>query len=200
MRTFVHDLIHVLESCFPKELSLHRALYALLVVVSLYPLFLLHQNQQHESRIGWTGWISAMVLALDDGFHPQRENPEVWEKDGDPGPGTSVFAENMLEDVEVLWDVLGLAADPEREFLRNLQPVPLILHTLRLDCAICPPHNQPATLRRRESPKRVMVIDDNFRWHRATLYIAHCPKCKSDYYPDRYTFKAAGAAPRSRNR
>jgi hypothetical protein len=37
----------------------------------------------------------------------------------------------------------------------------------------------------------VRLLNATYSWETADLFIAHCPFCRSDYYPDRITFQDA---------
>ncbi|KAJ7669640.1 hypothetical protein B0H17DRAFT_1162224 [Mycena rosella] len=75
------------------------------------------------------------------------------------------------------------------------QPRPILV-TSRLDCKFCPPDgtNRIPSLHRRKKGKdqKVWLLDASFRWVSADLVIAHCTKCRADYYPDRITQVANG--------
>ncbi|KAJ7614262.1 hypothetical protein DFH06DRAFT_1286300 [Mycena polygramma] len=67
MTATVRDLILILQIFFPSDLSLHKALYLLGVVISLYPLLRLHLNQRRQprqpARSAWTKSILLLLLA-----------------------------------------------------------------------------------------------------------------------------------------
>ncbi|KAJ7774303.1 hypothetical protein DFH07DRAFT_866010 [Mycena maculata] len=50
MAPTVRDLILILQIFFPGELSMHKALYLLGIIISLYPLLCLHLNQWRQPR------------------------------------------------------------------------------------------------------------------------------------------------------
>ncbi|KAF7317596.1 hypothetical protein MKEN_00846700 [Mycena kentingensis (nom. inval.)] len=56
-----------LQLYVPREFSLHRVLYILSVIVAIYPLFHLHQNQRKEPRQKQhTAWLASVKQAIMD--------------------------------------------------------------------------------------------------------------------------------------
>lgn len=85
MTATVRDLITVLETFFPNELPLNRAMYVLLAVATLYPILRLHEHQVRQPRQPQrTAWLKSIGVLLMRAFHPEQLDPEMWI---DVGPG-----------------------------------------------------------------------------------------------------------------
>jgi hypothetical protein len=185
MPATVRDLITVLKMFFPGELSLKRAMYILIAVATLYPILRLHNNQATQPRQPRrTAWLKSIGVLLMRAFHPEELDPYIWI---DEGPGQE-FARNMHQDVNVLYEFLGLDEDINLPGPFSLKPRPIIC-TTRLNCTICPPQIRPHTLRQRTKMQSVRLLDATLTWVNADLFIGHCPVCRSDYYPDRITYR-----------
>lgn len=187
MAVSVYNFIVFLQVFFPGALSLERTLYAIAIITSLYPLFRLHRNQRREPRQPTaTGWYRSMALLLRRAFHPEREDPQRWL---DEGTGDE-YAQQMCDDLEQLYEFLGILG-PSRDhndFFPRPRP---ILVTPRLNCILCPPSDSihtVHTLRRRRTVQTVRLLDSNFRWVKADLFIAYCRTCDAEYHPDRITY------------
>lgn len=185
MTATVQDLITVLEMFLPGELPLNRAMYILLTLAALYPILRLHNNQalqpQQPRRTAWLKSIGALLVRA---FHPEELDPYTW-TNKEPG---RQYADDMYHDISMLSEFLGL--DNE-----NNTPAPfalksrLLICTSRLNCIICPQGENLHTLRQRAKMQSVRVLDTNLTWVSADLFIAHCPACRSDYYPDCITYR-----------
>jgi CxC5 like cysteine cluster associated with KDZ transposases len=187
MTATVRDLITVLEMFFPGELPLKRAIYILVAVTALYPILRLHTNQVMQPRQPrMTAWLKSIGVLLMRAFHPEELDPDLW---ANHGPGQH-YAENMHQDINVLYRFLGFndGDGPPTVFLPKLRP---IICTTRISCIICPQELQPHTLRQRTKMQSVRVLDANLTWVDGDLFVAHCPVCRSDYYPDRITYRTA---------
>ncbi|KAK7021478.1 hypothetical protein R3P38DRAFT_3317752 [Favolaschia claudopus] len=164
----VRDLIHILQIFFPPELSLHRALYLLGVILSVYPLFLLHINQRRQpgQRIR-TAWLTSIEKLFKKALAEQDEDNPVWTTGVAPGIPENPVASQIALPIQRI-----------------------MLVTSHLSCIFCPPAdlNITPTLRRQEKSQIVWLLDENLRWVEADLLIAHCASCKADYYPDCVTF------------
>ncbi|KAJ7465829.1 hypothetical protein B0H11DRAFT_1922105 [Mycena galericulata] len=174
-----------------RVLSMHKALYLLGVIISLYPLLRLHLNQRRQPRQRTrTAWLKSILVLLRAGFKEDDAHPPTWAS----GIGRSdEYAEYICRDLGPLYMMLGL--DPD-----NLQapsppppfPTPRpVLCTARLSCVFCPVvdlHVIP-TLRRREKSQTIWLLDNTFHWVEADLLVAHCASCRADYYPDCITFR-----------
>ncbi|KAF7333343.1 hypothetical protein MVEN_02349600 [Mycena venus] len=191
MTATVRDLILILQIFFPPDLSLHKALYLLGFLISLYPLLRLHLNQQRQPRQPTrTAWLKSILVLLRAAFQREDLHPPTWASGQD---GSEEFAKYIWDDLGGLYMMLGL--NPHD--LRAPAPDPLfpplrpVLCTQRLSCVFCLPTdlNIVPTLRRRENPQVVWLLDDSFHWIEADLVVAHCASCRADYYPDRITYK-----------
>ncbi|KAJ7312272.1 hypothetical protein DFH08DRAFT_943676 [Mycena albidolilacea] len=79
MTATVRDLILILEAFFPGDLALQQALYLLGVILSLYPLFRLHRNQQRQPpRRARTAWLSSIRDLLVAAFQPEDAEFSIW--------------------------------------------------------------------------------------------------------------------------
>ncbi|KAJ7708271.1 hypothetical protein B0H17DRAFT_1156060 [Mycena rosella] len=144
MAVSVYNFIVFLQVFFPGGLSLQRTLYAIAIVASLYPLFKLHANQRREPRQPLaTGWYRSIGFLMKGAFHPERQERQVWLADG---PGDE-YAERMCDDLEQLYDFLGVTGSPDdTDFFPRPRP---ILVTSHLTCIFCSSSNGLHTLRRR---------------------------------------------------
>lgn len=103
------------------------------------------------------------------------------------------LSEEITNNLEHIYDLLGVQFEEPHQQPTNLFPQPpLILVTRRLTCTLCPEDNL-YTLRRRINLQSVQVLDSSFQWKRGILLVAHCPNshcpnCRSDFYPNRYTY------------
>src|ERR1700736_3048138 len=103
MQATVQDLITVLETFFPNELPLNRALYILLAVATLYPILRLHDHQVQQPRQPQrTGWLKGIGVLLMRAFHPEQLDPYSWIGEG---PGQQ-WADVMHHDIRVLYEFL----------------------------------------------------------------------------------------------
>ncbi|KAK7059935.1 hypothetical protein R3P38DRAFT_2598194 [Favolaschia claudopus] len=188
----VRDLIHILQIFFPPELSLHRALYLLGVILSVYPLFLLHINQRRQpgQRIR-TAWLTSIEKLFKKALAEQDEDNPVWTTGIDR---STEYSEILSNDLAPLYNLLGAAPGiPENPVASQITlPIQrIVLVTSHLSCIFCPPAdlNIIPTLRRQEKAQIVWLLDEDLRWVEADLLIAHCASCKADYYPDCVTFR-----------
>ncbi|KAF8184341.1 hypothetical protein K438DRAFT_1907877 [Mycena galopus ATCC 62051] len=54
------------------------------------------------------------------------------------------------------------------------------------------------TLRPREKPQKVWLLNAEFHWLQADLVVAHCASCRADYYPDSITYRSADGGRRQK--
>ncbi|KAJ7826525.1 hypothetical protein B0H13DRAFT_1657484 [Mycena leptocephala] len=193
MTATVRDLALILQLFFPRELSLHKALYLFGVILSLYPLLRLHLNQRRQpQQPSHTAWSTAILKLLVAAFQREDNHPPIWASGEDRG---QEYADHISDQLSPLYTMLGLnpndlaAPSPNSPF----PPPRIILCTSRLSCIFCPNGdiNIVPTLRRRVDTQTVWVLDEAFRWSPADLIIAHCASCRADYYPDRITYRDA---------
>ncbi|KAJ6528959.1 hypothetical protein B0H19DRAFT_1333647 [Mycena capillaripes] len=180
MPATVRDLILILQIFFPADLSLHKALYLLGFLVSLYPLLRLHLNQQRQPRQPTrSACIRSIQGLLKEAFKREDPYPPTWASGIDSG---TQYAEYICNDLGPLYEMLGFTPDNLRAPTPEpLYPAPrVILRTSRLSFP---------TLRRRERPQTVWLLDASSHWVEADLLIAHCASCRADYYPDRITYR-----------
>ncbi|KAJ7679827.1 hypothetical protein B0H17DRAFT_1138965 [Mycena rosella] len=191
MTATVRDLILILQLFFPSDLSLHKALYIIGVILSLYPLLRLHLNQRRQphqpSRTAWTTGILKLLVAA---FQQEDAYPPTWAAGEDRG---EEYAHRICDELTPLYMMLGLTPHDHAGPSPNSPfPVPrIILCTSRQSCIFCPvgDSNIIPTLRRRVDSKTVSVLDESFRWSKADSLIADCTSCRVDYHPDRITYK-----------
>ncbi|KAJ7057117.1 hypothetical protein C8F01DRAFT_1153474 [Mycena amicta] len=188
MNVRVRDLILILRFFFPPEMSIQQAIYVLSLLISLFPLYRLHTNQRREPRQPeMTGWMKSFLALLTQAF---TEPVSVIE----PGVNHAArYAGFIMDDISELYRRLQLEyTEHPLSALHFPEPRP-ILSTLHMQCKYCPPgdSNIVPTLRRRRKRgmQTVWLLNSGFRWVSATLLVASCPKCGSDYYPDRITRK-----------
>ncbi|KAJ6525394.1 hypothetical protein B0H19DRAFT_971314 [Mycena capillaripes] len=185
MAVSIYNFIVFLQVFFPGGLSLQRTLYVITILVSLYPLFRLHKNQQREPRQPpATAWFRSIALLISNAFHPERQDSKLWL---DNGPGEE-YAQTMCNDLEQLYDFLGISEQSTAH--NNFFPEPrAILLTSRLSCIFCPTSDGVRSLRRRRKVSTVRLLDSNFRWVEADLFTAYCKVCDAEYHPDRITYR-----------
>ncbi|KAJ7658550.1 hypothetical protein B0H17DRAFT_1163241 [Mycena rosella] len=171
MAVSVYNFIVFLQVFFPGGLSLQRTLYAIAIVASLYPLFKSHANQRREPRQPLaTGWYRSIGFLLKGAFHPEHQERQVWLHDG---PGDK-YAERMCDDLEQLYDFLGVTGSPDdTDFFP--QPRPILVQI-------------------------VCLLDSNFRWVKAELFLAYCNSCHAEYHPDRITYHTPNEPATRKNR
>ncbi|KAK7015385.1 hypothetical protein R3P38DRAFT_3321652 [Favolaschia claudopus] len=173
----VSHFIVVLQLYMVSEFSFQRAFYIISILVAAYPLFRLHLNQLREPRqpreTAWLRSIFAIFTGAFNGEHEHSNFPPEAEDLSDQ------LAQRLCGDLEHLYHLLGFSSqqDPPSQFF----PAP---H--RINSLYHPRH--PPTLRRHRDPQQIQLLDSSFKWVKAQLYVAYCPKCQAEYYPDRITF------------
>ncbi|KAK6971942.1 hypothetical protein R3P38DRAFT_3241244 [Favolaschia claudopus] len=183
----IGHFIVVLQIYFSDQFSLQRVLYILTILVASYPLFNLHRNQLREPRQPReTAWLRSIRSLITAAYGDEHEHEYFPPESEDLGAG---LAHTLLKDLEQLYHLLGIddpAATP-------LFPNPhIILCTPRINCVFCPNEGHPPTLRRHRDPQTIRLLDRDFCWAKAQLYVAYCPKCQAEYYPDRITYHETG--------
>ncbi|KAL0959385.1 hypothetical protein HGRIS_014636 [Hohenbuehelia grisea] len=189
MAVTVRDLIIVLETFFPGHLSLHQALYVLVLMGSLFPLLRLHQTQRRQPRQPReTAWMKTITQTLRDALY--TEDPLLTFDEA------STISTKLAHDFEAILEFIGLGA-PIPHHPPSLVPrAKIILCSTYTTCIRCPPGLHPQSLCRREKLQEVRVLDADFTWQDAYLFVAHCPACKTDYLPDKIMFKPVGDQPK----
>ncbi|KAJ6513218.1 hypothetical protein C8R45DRAFT_338553 [Mycena sanguinolenta] len=174
--------ILILQLYFVDQFSLQRALYILTVLAVTYPLFRLHRNQREGYRQPReTAWLRSISAVLFDAFSEVHEHPDYPPTEDGLGPRLS---EQMCQDLEQLYRLLGI-----NEQHTEIFPAPhTILVTNRLHCVICSEVNGRQALSRHDKPQQVKLVDSDFRWVSAELFVAYCVKCRAEYFPDRITY------------
>jgi hypothetical protein len=190
MTASVRDLITVLEMFFPSELPLNRAIYVLITLAAIFPIIRLHNHQVSQpQQPRRTAWLKSIGAILNRSFNTEDLDPYGWiySRSGDD------YATDMHNDIDVLYEFLGLDNndDPTAVFSPKSRP---IICTSRVDCIICEPGPRPNTLRLRTKMQTVRVLDPSLTWVNGDLFVAHCPSCRSDYYPDRITYRSEDGA------
>ncbi|KAK6981074.1 hypothetical protein R3P38DRAFT_3234901 [Favolaschia claudopus] len=180
----VSHFIVVLQLYMVPEFSLQRAFYIISVLVAAYPLFRLHLNQLREPRQPReTAWLRSIFAIFTQAFNSENEHPDF---PPEPDDLSEQLAKRLCGDLEHLYHLLGFSSEhPPSQFF----PEPhTILCTTRVNCLFCPNEGHPPTLRRHRDPQQIQLLDKSFNWVKAQLYVAYCPKCQAEYYPDRITF------------
>ncbi|KAJ7148038.1 hypothetical protein C8R43DRAFT_521820 [Mycena crocata] len=190
MAATVRDLILILQVFFPSDLALHKAFYLLGFLVSLYPLLRLHLNQQRQPhQPARTAWLKSIRTLLIAAFNHDKD-PSDWASGLDQSKEYATYISN---DLGPLYTMLGLnPANLTAPWPFSLFPtIRTVLQTSHLSCVFCPPAdlNIIPTLRRREKPQIVWLLNERFQWVQADLMIAHCATCRADYFPDRITYR-----------
>ena len=182
----VQDVTTVLATYFPAQMPAARALMVLSGLMAAYPILRHHYFQRQLPRQPYkTGWAKSSRQLLEDLYHEQipgqedAPEEETWEND------------SFLNDILPIMQFLYPRADLPTDNITNPFTVdpPIILCTSRGYCKRCPDN----PLRQRLPPKSIRVITENYKSKRALLVIGHCHICKSDYFPDRITFKNPGS-------
>ncbi|KAJ7632345.1 hypothetical protein FB45DRAFT_1026523 [Roridomyces roridus] len=191
----VKDLRLILELFFPPELAMQQAIYVLSVLITLYPIFLLHSNQLNEARrqAPLTGWKKTIQVLLTRAFEDEANGVEAWLTGIN---SASEYTNYICADIDKLYLLLGLThanSDPSSFAFRSPPP---ILTTSRLNCRYCPPAHRnlipSLRCRRKGKMQSIWVLNSSFEWESATLVVGHCTTCKADYYPDRITRVGTG--------
>ena len=192
MSSSVRDLIAVLQIFFPGAVPLPTALCVLASVVSVFPLLKLHKNQRRDARQPQrTAWFNSITSVLLKSFRAEQqiglEQLYIDEDHADGRPPEQVLAEDITHDIEGVYEFLGLDESTMMPSDSLFPRIPTILITSHTHCTICPQQNPPS-LRRREKFQTVRLLDSDFKWYTAYLFIAHCSSCRADHYPDKVTY------------
>lgn len=184
----LYDFILVLQTFFPGVLRREKALKVLSKLASLFPVVQLHRNQQTEPRQpNRTGWIKSATDLISSAFDAEN-TPELEHLVPEDVRGNILaetwLAREILFDVDNLYDLLDIDGTHPDSLFPKSSPVLITRHQ---DCIVCPP-NDKHTLRRKDRPQVIRLLNPDYKWCQADLFIAHCPRCRSDYYPDKYTF------------
>ncbi|KAJ6479635.1 hypothetical protein C8R45DRAFT_1054414 [Mycena sanguinolenta] len=190
MAISVRQLIWILQLFFPPELTVQEAFYVLGVLISLYPILLLHANQRrapHQPAV--TGWMKSIQILLTRAFtdpandHVGLDRLDIAEE----------YSRRICNDLDRLYGLLGLHSNnsiTDRSALLS-PPTHLIISTSRLNCKFCPvgDSNLVPSLRRKlkNNTQTIWVLDSSYHWVNATVVVGYCAKCRADYYPDRIT-------------
>ncbi|KAJ7168270.1 hypothetical protein C8R43DRAFT_1158379 [Mycena crocata] len=162
------NFVVILQLYFSPEFSLQRAFYIITVLAATYPLFQLHLNQRrepHQPRV--TAWLTSIFELLVDAFDSKHEHPYFL-------PDlTAGLGERLCRDLEQLYHLLGID-DPSAQLFPAAH---IILATPRWDCIFC------------------ATRDTHLRSDAADLFVAYCPKCDAEYYPDRITYRRDSTLP-----
>ena len=185
MPATVQDFILILNTFFPAYFPLTQALLIIFTIASLQQVFQYHTNQRTEPRQrNITAWLQAAAQILQAAYVPDND-PYI---DDDEAASRFQYVEDICGDLGPVFEMLGLSAD--EDLLSTLQPKPaLILTSARRFCAFCPPQTRFRTLRLPTRPQAVRVLHRDFTWRKGLVLVGHCATCKSDYYPDRITYR-----------
>jgi hypothetical protein len=192
MSSSVCDLITVLQSFFPGAVPLPTALCVLASVVSVFPLLRLHKNQRRDARQPQrTVWFNSITSVLLKSFHAEQqielEQLYIDEDHADGCPPEQVLSEDITHDMEGLYEFLALDESTMMSPYNLFPRIPTILITSHTHCTICP-QQSPPSLRCCENFQTVRLLDSDFEWYTAYLFIAHCSSCCADHYPDKVTY------------
>lgn len=192
MTATVRSLVFVLETFFPARLPLVHALSLLAVLISLYPLLKMHENQRSEpQQPRQTAWFKSLLKLGKTEARKVIEGREHIYSNHD----IDQIVDLLCADLTVLYSFLGLDEhNPDSHSKSYFPKAPPILCTSRTTCTFCVEGNTDLgrrfTLRRKEEPRMIWLLDARLDWVQATLFTAHCPACRSEYYPDRITYRA----------
>jgi hypothetical protein len=184
MVTTVRNLVTVLEMFLPGGMSMQRAFSVLAMVASLAPLLRLHRNQRQQPRQPReTAWLTSISNLIFSAFSNDGEEIE---------PPFHEYVTDMYQDIDGIYEFLGLNPHDGGVNTETLFPQqPPILCTNRLECIICPDNTEHHTLRRQGKMQHVRLLDSSYHWRDAKLFVAYCPSCRSDYFPDKITYRDA---------
>ncbi|KAI0755362.1 hypothetical protein C8Q80DRAFT_1266830 [Daedaleopsis nitida] len=132
---------------------------------------------------------TAWFISILDIIRRQAQADFHQKDDVDPGLNADEardLVRGLSNDMDVVFEFLGVTPGSHASPLHP--PPPLILCTTRVECARCPVDVQFRSLRRREKFQTVRVLTADFHWREGYLYAAHCRTCRTDHYPDRYTY------------
>ncbi|KAK7051727.1 hypothetical protein R3P38DRAFT_2502011 [Favolaschia claudopus] len=196
MSLTVRQLIWILQMFFPPELPVQQALYVLGVLICLYPILGLHNNQRRAPhQPAFTGWMKSIHAVLADAFRADAiplNDASLWGNGIGFGPETEYYARYLCNDIDRLSQMMGLHNDTQQDPLSSLvhPPRPIIV-TSRVNCRFCPPGDSNIVPSLRRRPKKhsqnIWLLDSSFRWVSATLLVGYCARCRADYYPDKIT-------------
>ena len=178
----VRELILILDFYFPLDLPAIEAVYFLLVIFALYPLFILHQAQRQGYRQPQeTAWKKGIQVLL------QSFGQDIDNIIPDPIRITppEVYIPGLYEGIESIYDIIG--ASEEATFPTIHTPPPILI-TQYQRCIICPAARD---LRRLTNPRPIQLIGPDNTKVKMWLIVAECPnkQCKAAYYPDHITYK-----------
>ncbi|KAF9470353.1 hypothetical protein BDN70DRAFT_909533 [Pholiota conissans] len=100
--------------------------------------------------------------------------------DVDGIPHEKIVASELTENIEIIYDFLGIDNDSTEQTTPFFPVAPKILITRRT--------TEIHSLRRQDQPQEVRYLDETYSWKQALVFVARCPRCRSEYYPDRYTY------------
>lgn len=198
MTATIRNLITVLEAFFPGAMSLKKGLSILALIASLYPLSKLHENQRTEPRQPQkTAWLKSITTSIAAAFRAESANLlEELESDSEEnehGDSAAQAAQRIAEEVSIIYSFLGFEdrdenpQDLSKAYFPNPRP---ILCTTRVDCRFCiGSEARSHSLRRRDKPHVVKLLNSRFQWTTADIFVAHCPSCHAEYFPDKVTYR-----------
>lgn len=100
----------------------------------------------------------------------------------------TVVAYNLMKNIKTIYDFLGVGSDSESDRNSSLYPLsPIILVSPHEICAVCPQDELHSLCRQADSQPH--YLDLHYHWCKALLYVAYCPWCCFQYFPNQYSFK-----------
>jgi len=187
----VCDLIILLDLYFPIELPASEALYFLLLLLTLSPIYLLHLNQRRDPHQPQeTAWKKSIRTILETYGETLKEGVEYPKHAVAP----ETYVPQLYSGIDELFNYMGLfdgLGSPQNAGF-SFPSLPPILTSPYQHCIIC--NNSPQySLHRFTPPRQITVLGaDNVLWN-TFLVVAECPnrQCRAAYYPDRITYKTA---------
>ena len=197
MSSTIHDLTFTLSTYFASNITLVHAVYILITIIGLWPLWQHHQRQSRDPQ-QWqlTAWLQSAHDALRSAVEEDIAVRDVIDQGLEENEADNLVA-SMHTDLDLLYKLLGVSPDTLTT-TPSIPPPPLVLCTPRLECCNCDEGPQRKSLWRRVNPCTVKVLTSNLHWQVAKLYIAHCTNCRADYYPNSWTYPGPNRTRRQR--
>ena len=187
MSSTVRDLTFTLSTYFTPDITLVRGIYILVALIGLWPLWKHHRRQLRDPRQRQrTAWSQAAHDALRSVVEMAIQVRESVD-DGLEGNEADNLAASLHADLDLLYELLGVSPETLTATPSIPEP-PIILCSSRLECCNCDQGPRRKSLRKRDDPTSIKVLTSDLRWHAAKLYVAHCPNCRANYYPDSWTY------------
>lgn len=197
----VRNLILLLDYYFPLELPAQEALYVLLLLLTLFPLYSLHnlQRQDGSRQPMETAWKKSFHIVM-EWFTNEINNtfPDLLQVTLPNSYILGIFPDllqvtlsnsyilGICDNLDWIYEYLG---SPDGESQLPFKIPPPILITTYKHCIMCPAGK---VLRRSTPPRNIKILGHDNTLQKTQLVVAECSEkqCKAVYYPDRITFKS----------